>query len=232
MLFCGQFGQQHRMLLSQGVNKIELAKGVYDELLLEDISEANSSEIRTPSSTFPDNWTKYTSLWSHFNGSLYCGNLNYGIKEVKSIIIKRRKHNSIQDGWLPLFQIDINGNEENFNFNIYDKYVRANEEYDYVLVPVLQQGTEGIMVEAIYPNKETVVKFDGLHIVNAGNSFSTPLQVELSTEKNKPTSIQNPIGTKYPYVITTSENNYYTGNVSAVFVKNEIVNNCRKFYFD
>lgn len=231
MIFCGQFGTSHRLVLSQneGLDKAVLYKGEYDSLYAEKVS-SNSSIDRNPTKTIPDVWNKFTFMSAKFNGNLHCGNFYYTTDEVKSIIIKRRLKDEIYDEWLPLFEIDINSDYNNFNFNVYDRYVRAGKEYEYVLVPILQQGTESNIIKAVYQEDESSkVAFDGIFILNYNKLFSSMFDVEISTDKNKPASIINPIGAKYPFVITTSENNYYTGNISATFLDSEINNGYKEY---
>ena len=56
-----------------------------------------------------------------------------------------------------------------------------------------------------------------MFIIEKEQAFNTILDVEIQSQKNRPTV--NTIDRKYPYVVSNGQNNYYSGSASGVFIE-------------
>lgn len=199
------------------VNFIELKQATFDELYVE-VYDKNTTQNNIDNYIFPENWNEYTVLHATFNnGNLAAGNFDYMISEVHSLIIKRRIENSVEP-YFPIFEKNIYTNTNEFSFVFNDYLVKNKTAYEYILVPILKNGIEGKPIRAAYEN-EPIVDFDGIFICEPDIIYSTVLNLELTAQKNKPSSIIAPIGTKCPFVLCGTENNYYTGTVKGLFAQ-------------
>lgn len=201
------------------INYVRLNQGVYDEINLE-VYDEKTTEDNIDNYLFPEIWNKYIVFHANFNNhNLAAGNFDYMIGEVKSVIIKKRPANSVEP-WLPIFEKKIYSETDSseFNFMFTDYLVRNRHEYEYKLVPILTGGIEGFPIYATYEDENhKAVDFDGVFICETNSVYSTILEVELTAQKNKPSSVITTIGKKYPYVLCGTENNYYTGTVQGLF---------------
>lgn len=202
------------------ITYVQLNQGTFDEINLE-VYDKDTVKDDIDNYVFPENWNKFTVLNSNFNNhNLAAGNFDYMIDEVKSMIIKRRPHNSVEP-YLPIFEKNIYTNTNEFNFTFTDYLVRNGKEYEYILLPILKNGIEGTPIHVIYEDDISLIDFDGVFICEPNSTYESHLNIELTAQKNKPSSIITPIGQKYPYVLCSTENNYYTGTVKGLFVQYE-----------
>ncbi len=201
------------------INYVQLNQGVYDEIDLE-VYDEKSTKDDIDEYSFPAIWNKYVVFHADFsNHNLAAGNFDYMIGEVKSVIVKKRPANSVEP-WLPVFEKKIYSETDSneFNFVFTDYLVRNRHEYEYKLVPILTGGMEGFPIYAAYEDENhKAVDFDGVFICEPNSVYSTILDVEVTAQKNKPSSVITTIGKKYPYVLCGTENNYYTGTVRGLF---------------
>lgn len=189
------------------VNSLTLKNGVFDDLFI------TQNTNQSYSTSISKEWDFDTILHAEFNGDLLAGNVDFTAEQVSDVRIKRRKKDTFD--WLTLFQIPITSHES-FQFERFDPYTQSGVEYEYALVPVLN-GTEGN-----FNINNVKSEFPGLFIVEKEQRFDTILETAISTQKNRPSAIVNTLGRKYPYVILNGENNYYSGNVSAIFIEKDI----------
>ena len=202
------------------ITYLQLNQGTYDEVNLE-VYDKDTVNDDIDNYVFPKIWTKYTVLHADFNNSnLAAGDFDYMVDEVSSLIIKKREANSI-DMYLPIFEKSIYTNTNEFDFTFTDYLVRNGHEYEYILVPILKNGIEGKSIPVVYEDNERKVYFEGIFICEPNSVYYTLLNLELTTQKNKPSSIITTIGKKYPYVLCGTENNYYTGTAKGLFVQHQ-----------
>ncbi|MCI9577115.1 MAG: hypothetical protein HFJ84_10900 [Clostridiales bacterium] len=112
--------------------------------------------------------------------------------------------------WTILVDIPIR-KVEDLDFERFDRYAQARSTYVYTLTP-LPGNTEGNM------NINSVKSdFDGMFIMEANQGFETDLEISVETQRNHPSSVANPLGGKYPFVIYNSEQNYDSGSATELF---------------
>lgn len=210
MIFCGRSFCGARDTLDYtstsipNIKVVKLQNGIFDDLYItKNVNMKYTNQIQSE-------WDFDTILYAKFENNLLAGNVNFAIEQVDSVVIKRQVVGT--GNWITLFQIPIQSIED-FNFSRLDKYARSNIEYEYALIPVLN-GSEGEMnINSIFS------EFDGVFIMEKDITYGTIIDISMSTSKNRPSSTVNTIDSKYPYVVTNGNNNYYSGTTSAVFIR-------------
>ena len=154
------------------ITSVKLQNGIYDELYM------TKDMTKTYSTVIPTEWDFNTILHALFAGNLNCGNVDFAASQVSNVLIKRRKVGDFN--WLTLANFEIE-NSDSFNFEFYDRFVRAKTEYEYAIVPVLN-GIEGNL------NINTIkAEFEGLFLIEKDKQFYTPLNVTIDDiKRNKP----------------------------------------------
>lgn len=187
----------------ENIDRLTLRKGIFDNIYI------SKNIIKKPTITEEIVWDYDTILRCKFNGNLTGGSLDYTLSSVDGFIIKRREYGTFK--WLPLKKITI-FNKNNLDFEFFDKYNRSNVEYEYGVFP-LSSGIEGTPI-----TKRIESKFNGIFIVEKDNIFGSIFEARIDELiKVRPKSIITTKGSRYPFVVSNGNNNYYEGGVSAIF---------------
>lgn len=188
---------------------LRIENGVFDDLYL---TEDSTLEYTT---TIPTTWDVNTVLHALFDGTLYGGNINLVLSETSAIRIKRREINSYK--WITLYERTINS-EDDFDFEFFDRYARANKEYEYAVVPVMA-NIEGVPVAG----GTIKSRFEGVYILNKESIFGAILNIKKSESQKvaQRQSIQT-MNSKYPFHIQNGKSNYYSGSTSGFFVERNL----------
>lgn len=181
----------------QDITYISISNGVYDELFgsdKADIEMSSSSKI----------WDYDTRFYAKFQGNLLAGNVDYVASMVSAVRIKRRKNDDHK--WFTLAEIPIKTNED-FIFEIRDRYAQGSQDYYYAMIPVIEQIEGNI-------NKNSITsKFSNYFILDKDISYQIIFNTSLSVELNKNVSVVNTLGKKYPFVISNGISKYKTGTL-------------------
>lgn len=199
----------------QYVNNIVIKNGIYDDFYATKIDESIKA---SDSFTIPTEWDSATYLHAKFNGDIYSGNVDFGVDNTTNILVKRRKKGTYK--WFPLFDIPASCSAD-YNFVVIDRYASSGVVYEYAVVPIING------MEASYSIEECKVQFDNLVIVDKDNIYATPFDIKMSQSKNNQSSTIVPIESKYPIYVSNAINDYYTGNISATFIR---MNGCEINY--
>lgn len=196
---------------------VELTNGVYQ---FWDLTE----NVNLSFSIDKPIWTKNTIMNCTFNNNINAGNIDIDIDNIKSINISKQYINkSIKDD-ISLFNRSVS-EEKDLYFDIYDNFIPNNSIIDYKLLLYLKDDTY-VVVEI----KRLNIYFNGCFISDRNDSFKLYSAVEYnSTTQNIPTSIQLPIGKKYPIIIKNAQTNYEAGQISFLvlgesFEKTRVIN--------
>lgn len=201
--FSGKFAADPTAVQIDNINIVSLYNGIFDDLL---VSRNINQDLAIKEFDID------TIMHAAFNGTIFAGNVEFSASSVSSFLVKRRIKGSFDD-WLPLFQVPVQGNPDKFKFERYDKYPASQTNYEYCVIPVLN-GIEGN-----YNINSIFVEFDGIFIVSKDKVFGSIMDNEFQPKRNKPSAIVNTIESKYPFFVSHSKNNYYTGSVSATFME-------------
>lgn len=187
------------------LTEFTLSNAVFDDFFGRNIKSDTDSEQIIP----PAEWEDGVCLHAKFEGTTYCGNSDFGVDNTKDILVKRRKKGEFN--WLTLYDIPASGAKD-YEFTVYDPYAPKGK-LEYAIVPIING------LEADYSIAEIDYNFDGMMLVEKDKIIWTVTDIELSEQKNSQSAVYNTMQGKYPYVFFNGENNYYTGAVSATFIK-------------
>lgn len=179
------------------ITYLEIQNGIYDELFGSD----NANIIIDDSSK---KWDFDTRFYAKFQNNLMAGNVDYAASMVSAIRIKRRKNNEHQ--WLTLFSIPINTNED-FNFELADRYAQSGQDYYYAMVPVIEQAEGNINKNSIHS------EFNNYFILDKDISYPILFNTKLNVDINKNIGIINTLGRKYPFIISNGLSQYRSGTL-------------------
>lgn len=167
-----------------------------------------------------DSCNGYISVVSALSGS-YSSN-------ITRILVKRKDVADVTGTWLTLYsQPVLHASDMNFTFidflNVYGK------QYQYALVPVLVQIQSGVVVEIEggYTVSDKIDSiFDGVYIADQTNVERVKAGVGYGNiDMNQGVGSITPIGSKYPIVITNSQNQYHNGSIRGTIVPNDFYSN-------
>lgn len=168
----------------------------------------------------PEDWDIYTILNCDFNNNVSAGNIDATVAGLTSIKIKRRLLQSKYDtnfnsNWITLKTIPVKDSSD-LTFSITDTYARHGETYQYAFVPVLQD------IEGDYIMADVESKFNGIYIADATGIYRLKANVSYGdTEVVSLNSVLEPVGSKYPIVMSNADTNYHRGNVSGLLLPKE-----------
>lgn len=184
------------------INGAQLSNAIFDHLsLLNSGTEEYSTET-------PSEWTKITILDADFNGNINAGNIDYSTDELAGVYIKRRIKGTF--AWLTLYNIAMN-NAEELSFTRYDLLNQHGVTYEYAFVPYLKDSTE-----CAYIIKEVDSSLDGIFMCSpsAVVKFSGGLSYGSASVANR-TGVFEPLGSKYPIVVSNANTQYYKGALNS-----------------
>lgn len=208
----------------ESYTNIDLGIGEWDMLYIDN----NNDVTFNTENGLPSEWGSTTALWAKFEGNLSAGNLDFDISELNYILIAKREATGSDN--LVYEPVDII-KKENFSTSkvniIYDRIVQRNKEYDYIAIPVLQDGTESTSLYAQYlTNKK--VDWCGHYIFDGVSEWHCRYNTSLSWIRNHNTSVVNTLSGAYPYIVQMSQNNYDTitiGGTHLLTTDGEIIGN-------
>ena len=200
--------------LLSSLNNVRIENAIFDAVRID-------NEL-TDDFDISEDWNTTTKLMAFFRGNLYAGNVNLGIDNTTNIIIKRREVGQFE--WFNMFDIPV-VDIDNFNFNLIDRYASSGVEYQYAVVPIISglEGEYNLGTSEETGEDHISCDFGGFILLDRDTEYGSYLDVSFDTQKNQARSSVVPLNSKYPYVIKNSQSNYYSGNVSATFVK---IENC------
>lgn len=183
----------------------KLEHGAFDDLLF----TGNVVQFEQPIGT---NWDNNTILHAKFNNNLMAGNLDYSTETISLVRIKRREKGE-NATWVTIKEIPITKTED-FSFTYVDRYARSRTEYEYAVVPVMNNIELDYTIGTVYSS------FDGIVVCDKEESYQAVADVSVPTaSRRNPSSIAEPLDSKYPYVFFNGNTNYDTGSAQGLFVE-------------
>lgn len=172
---------------------------------------------RDTSSTYttqiPTMWDYLTIMDCNFNGTILAGNIEFSIRDITNLRIKRRIKGTFD--WIILYDIPISG-VESFNFTRTDYLNQHGVEYEYAFVPMIND------TELNYITNSVESQFNGVFICDMESIFKYYAGVEYSGAIRKnPTTVYEPFGSQYPIVVANSALNYTSMNVRGAVITDE-----------
>lgn len=186
---------------------ILLKNGVYDCLY---ITKETSSE---PSMDCPAGWDHDTIFHTDFSNSTNAGNVDWNLKSVSHLLVKRRDVSKFK--WTTIAVKEIHKLED-FSDGIKgnDYTAASNVTYEYAVVPALH-GVEGLYNTAFVDSK-----FESIFLVEKNQIFGTPATDGFcDTTRRIPSSVIETINNKYPTYVRNTIANYDKGTCKGKFIE-------------
>lgn len=164
------------------------------------------------------------NLWSDTNGEM---TIMYQLP-ITDLLVKRKDVSQVGSQWLTLHSVPIT-QASDMDFTFIDFLNQYGKTYQYALVPVLAQDQSGVIVQieggyTVSDNVDSI--FDGVYIADQTNVERVKAGVGYgNVDMNQNVGTITPIGSKYPIVITNSQNQYHNGSVRGTIVPNDFYSN-------
>ena len=164
------------------------------------------------------------NVWSEQQGEI---ELSYHIP-ITNLLVKRQDVDDVSGNWLTLYSQPIT-QASDMDFTFIDFTNQYGKTYKYALVPLLTQTQSGVVVQieggyTVSDNVDSI--FDGVYIADHTNVERVKAGVGYGNiDMNQGVGSITPIGSKYPIVITNSQNQYHNGSVRGTIVPNDFYSN-------
>ena len=210
MYFCGQtfYGDnkssRSALVNVTNLNLITLDNGIYDDLFITknyNIEVTNSNK----------EWSFDTVLHAMFNDNLLAGNIEFALNTITSIRIKQREKGKFD--WITIYDIPINSIEDLAFVRTY-KYCKGNTDYEFAVLPVLNNTIEGNMSVV-----ECESKFTGAYLMERDSSIQMVVNFESTQQRNHSSNTIQTLGRIKPFYITNGMSNYESGSINVVFIQ-------------
>lgn len=191
---------------------VELTNGIFSHWnVTRDITSPYSPDE-------PTAWDYLTIMDANFNGTIEAGNVGYDLSQIEGIKVKRRKVDDYN--WITIKYISVGDLEEDLAFSLNDNTAQNGIEYEYAFVPVVS-GIEGN-----YITNTIKSNFDGVFICDKDIIYKFYAGVNYGTNQRvQKIGVFEPLGRKYPVVISNSLINYETGSFSGTVLPNDYLTN-------
>ena len=189
------------------ITTIKLSNSIFDHF---NVTKNTNTEVST---TIPTQWDYDTIMDANFNGNIDAGNVNFLIEQVSAIKIKRRIQGEFN--WLTLQTIPINTVEDlSFVFN--DLLNKNNVNYEYALVPVIEDAEGEYIINSI------LSQFNGVFIGDAETIYKFFYEVSYgSNQRNQQIGVFQVLGQQYPILVANGDLSYETGSVTATILNDD-----------
>lgn len=172
----------------------------------------------TPSIDEGIEWNWDTVLYADYsNETTNAGNMDWTVETVSDIVVKRRIYGEFD--WTTIDIRHIN-TEEDFNIIGIDRFNQSVTDYEYALVPYLNDNPGVYIIKSIYS------EFDDAYIIER-NKYYKIISTDnaINTIRNIPGNHNNLLDSRYPVFFHSGKMNYDTGSVTGKFF--DLENDCR-----
>lgn len=185
------------------ITKVQLQNGVFDHYTL-------TRDVQSPYSSEKKPWDFLTLMEADFNNNINAGNTDLILSQISSIKIKRRIKGDFN--WMTLGEFPINKIED-LKFNFKDLYNANGMEYEYALVPIINQ------IEGNYIINSVESKFNGVFVCDYETIYKFYVGVGYGEmDSVQSVGVYETIGGKYPIVVSNGDINYKKGSIRATIL--------------
>lgn len=161
----------------------------------------------------PTAWDYLTIMDANFNGSLEAGNIGYDLSQIQGIKVKRRKVTDYN--WVTIKYIPVADLEQDLAFSLNDNTAQSGIEYEYAFVPIVSE------IEGNYITNTITSNFEGIFICDKELIYKFYSGVSYGTNQRiQKIGVFEPLGRKYPVIISSSLTNYETGSLTGTVLPN------------
>lgn len=185
------------------ITRVELKNSIIDEIhILE-----NTDFVCSPTK---GDWQLMTLLKAPFHNDLEGGNIQFSEQIIRYIQIQKRK---IEDfNYLNLATFDFDPFQT--IYQVEDYFIQADQEYEYTVIPLLADYTEGERV-----TERFTADFDGTWLFDANKNYRLLYNLDYgSIDHYSPSAVYEPLGSKYPVVTYNADISYKRGSITGLIV--------------
>lgn len=193
-------------------NSIKLENGIFTHWYL-------TRDIESPySSVEPTAWDYLTVMDANFNGTLEAGNIGYDLSQIEGIKVKRRKVTDYN--WVTIKFISVEDLEQDLSFSFNDNTAQSGIEYEYAFVPIVSETEGNYVTNTIFS------KFEGVFICDRETIYKFYAGVQYGgNQRVQKIGVFEPLGRKYPVIVSNSIINYEIGSVTGTVLPNDYLEN-------
>ena len=184
-----------------------LTNAIFDHF---NVTKKTDLEFNT---TIPVDWDYDTIMNVDFDGNINAGNVDFLIDQISGVKIKRRIKGTFD--WITLETVPIS-KVEDLNFLFIDRLNACNVEYEYALVPILND------IEGDYIINQILSKFNGVFIGDFDSIYKFLYDVQYgSNARNQQVGTFMPLGRQYPIIVANGLTSYESGTVTATILNDD-----------
>lgn len=190
-----------------GINSITIGQAYIDDLYI----TLDTNYALFP--TIPSSWDSDTQFHAKFDGNLSAGNVDFNIDDLDdslnaNLLIRRRIKNTFN--WITLAAYKVETLEDIRKINLVDYTAAPKVEYEYAMVPIIDESESDYYTATIIPNTErlVIVDCDALWATIVTDGFA-------NSQRNSAPGVIEPINSKYPVIVHNGMANYDTVSITA-----------------
>lgn len=185
-------------------NKIDLSNMTLDEIFVdEDIAIPFTAEKN-------EGWNYRTVVNAKLQNSIEGGSVQANNFQISAIRFQRREIDEVE--WQDIGEVEYRPNEQ-LLYEVMDKNMQNNFEYQYSLLPITQSVLGNRVV-----SESVTAEFSGIFLSDKNNNYSLIYDdINQTIENNISNSIVTPLNSKYPIVIDGNAD-YKSGSINGVFI--------------
>lgn len=169
--------------------------------------------IESFDTSLPTKWDYDTIMDANFDGNIDAGNVEFALSSITAVKVKRRVRGTFD--WLTLTTVPIHSVSD-LSFIFEDRLNTHGVEYEYAFVPVLNNAEGDYIINTI------LSQLDGVFIGDADTCFRFLYEVNYGTNARKiNVGTFQPLGRKYPIVVSNGMLAYDTGSLTAAIVDDD-----------
>ncbi|HAU87634.1 MAG TPA: hypothetical protein DCW90_19725 [Lachnospiraceae bacterium] len=189
------------------IQETRLSNAIFDQFN----TTKNVTELFDTS--LPTEWDYDTIMDATFDGDTGAGNVEFALNQITEVKIKRRVRGTFD--WLTLKSISIHSVSD-LSFIFEDRTNTHGLEYEYAFVPVLNNAEGDYIINSI------LSKLEGVFIGDSETCYRFLYDVQYGTNARKiNVGTFQPLGRKYPVIISNGLLSYDTGSISSVVLNDE-----------
>ena len=185
------------------INWLQATGAYYDDIFI------TRNVTYTPTTIIPQEWDKDTIFHAKYNGNLSAGNVDFRYKDVEGgyILIRRRRTDGYR--WITI-QANFIASLDDTHIGFIDYTCAPGVEYEYALVPIVNDAEYRYYTERITPETERLV------IVDADALWATIVTDGFcNSQRNTAPGVVDLMNSQYPRIIYNGRSNYDTVTVTA-----------------
>ena len=193
-----------------GINSITVGQAYIDDLFITlDTGYALSPVIS-------NNWDANTQFHAKYDSTLSAGNVDFDLNKLigSNVLIRRRIKDTFN--WITLEAYKISTPQDISNLSFTDYTAAPGTEYEYAMVPIINESEWSYYTESITPKTEKLV------IVDCDALWSTIITDGFAnSQRNTAPGVVEPINSKYPVIVHNGMANYDTVSITAGWFPSE-----------